>query len=1395
MNQPRNFNRQVKLSQPSLNQLVSQQKQQITETPEEKELAQKLLVLLNKEEQKNYVKICSLSFGQQRLWFLHQLELDNSNDRVCEALQLSGNLNIDALQQALNTIVNRHEILRANFISVDGNPMQFIRENPSLPLSIFDLSGIENEVGQEIELKRLLQQETQKPFNLRSDMMLRASLIKKSDRLHILLLTAHQIVCDRYSLEIFSRDLAASYTALVTNKSSPLEELSIQYTDFITWQQEQLQSEALETQLAYWKNQLKGKLSVLELPTDRRRPTIQSGRGARQPLVISQPLVEAIQALSRQEGCTLFMTLLAAFKVLLYRYSAREDILVGAPVASRDRFETESLIGNFVNTLVFRSDLSGEPSFRELLNRVRQVALEAYGNQDVPFAKLLEELQPDRNLSYNPLFQVMFSLQSASKSTLELPELNVEFLPIDRETTQFDLTLEIKEIAGELKGWFEYNTDIFETETVARMVGNFQILLEAIVANSEQPIDELSLLTAAEKHQVLMAWNDTKAEYTYDRTIHQLFEERVQQTPQQVALMFEDRQLTYQELNFRANQLGRYLQSLGVGAEVLVGIYMDRSLDVVVGLMAILKAGGAFLALDPSYPQERVAYMLDDAKVSILLTQEQLVETLPKHQAQIICLDRDRELIDRQNSENLDTLVTAENLAYAIYTSGSTGKPKGAMIVHANVCHYVQAMALRLGIVNSDRYLHTASFAFSSSVRQLMVPLCQGATILITNAEQRRNPLVMFELIKQRQVTVIDIIPSHWRNCINTLAQMEVEARNTLLNNQLRSIVSASEPLSSDIPRQWSFGFKHEARLINMFGQTETTGIVATYPIPREDDEQVKIVPIGKPLPNAQIYILGKNLNPSPIGVPGELYIGGANLARGYLNRPELTEEKFIANPFIGEEGARIYKTGDLARFLPDGNIDFLGRIDNQVKIRGFRIELGEIEAALVNRADVKEVVVIAREYQSGEKRLIAYIVPDGNSPNVSELRRSLKEILPEYMVPFAFVLLDKLPRTPNGKVNRNDLPAPDLTRQESAESFVAPRNETERQLAKIWEKILSVQPIGIRDSFFDVGGHSLLAVSLFTEIEQTFKQKLPLSTLFQAPTIEELANIIKGEASLVSWSSLVPIQTNGSKPPIFLIHARGTSILLYQNLAKYLDKNQPIYGLQPKGLDGQQKALSRVEDMAAHYLQEIKTVQPEGPYYLGGYSFGGDIAFEMAQQLLKQGEKIDLLVLFDCRGANSFQRLPLSERLSMHFKNLSEKKQDYLVERILDWQRWFKDNFKFIFQKFAFQSFQKLGLTLPLLLRNAFIEDLNVQAAKNYKPELYPGKLTLLRAKEWLGGVGCEVDEQLGWGNLAGEGVEIYDVPGNHFSIFDEPHVQKLAETLNVCLDRVQIDRPKIDR
>ncbi|MCP6758403.1 MAG: amino acid adenylation domain-containing protein [Fischerella sp. CENA71] len=864
---------------------------------------------------------------------------------------------------------------------------------------------------------------------------------------------------------------------------------------------------------------------------------------------------------------------------------------------------------------------------------------------------------------------------------------------------------------------------------------------------------------------------------------HKWFETQVEQRPNAVAVIFGDQQLTYQQLNSRANQLAHYLQAMGVEPESLVGICMDRSLEIVVGLLAVLKAGGAYVPLDPAYPKERIAFIVEETQVSILLTQKHLVKELPQLNSRLVCLDTEWKTIARESKANPVSEVTPENLAYVIYTSGSTGKPKGVEIPHVNINYYVQAMSKALQLQTKDVYLHTASFSFSSSVRQLMVPFSQGATVVIATVEQLQKPLALFEFIKQHHITIIDLVPSYWRSCTDVLANLESDQRKNILDNQLRLILSASEPLLSDIPKKWRFEFKQDVRFINMYGQTETTGIVAVYPIPDSNEDQVTIVPIGGAIANTQIYILDEDLRPAPVGEIGEMYISGTCLTCSYLKRPDLTEKIFIPNPFSDRPGSYLYKTGDLARYLPDGNIAYVGRVDYQVKIRGKRVELGEIESNIALYPGIKQNIVMGKDDTSGNTRLVAYIVPQTFSNEINqtaftrELRNYLKQKLPEYMVPSAFIMLAAFPLTPTGKIDRRALPALNDVKQDLEETFVAPRNELELKLTKIWQKVLSVQPIGVKDNFFEVGGNSLIAVRLIADIERIWNRKLPLAILFETPTIEGLANVLRQEKQPENWtSSLVPIQLNGSKPPLFCIHPVGGNVLDYYHLANYLGREQPVYGLQAQGLTGKQEPLTSIEDMANHYIQEIRTIQPNGPYFLAGYSFGGVVAFEMAQQLHIQGQKVALLGLFDVSSPTlQPTRSSITKFLRVHLSNLKQLKPQQRLKYVKNWVQWrLKDgNYKNVLMS----ELSEPGYDFRVL-------ETNSQARKNYQPQVYPGTATLFRSK--LQPVKFAKHLDLGWDDLVGGGLEIYSLAGDHYSMLREPHVRELAEKLKFCLEQL---------
>jgi len=1039
-----------------------------------------------------------LSFAQQRLWFLEQLKPGNAFYNMPATVCLKGQLNVAALEQSLNQIMTRHEALRTNFVTVNGRPIQAIASTLTLTLRVVDLQQLP-ETEREIETQRLATEEAQQPFDLAAEPLVRTKLLQLTEAEHVLLLTMHHIVSDGWSIGVFLRELAALYEAFCNNVPLVLPELPIQYADFAVWQRQWLQGEVLESQLAYWKQQLDDAPALLELPTDRVRPAVQTFRGAFQTFTLSKELSDALMTLSQRQGATLFMTLLAAFQTLLYRYTGQTDICVGTPVANRNRSEIEELIGFFVNTLVLRTDVSGNPSFEDVVSRAREVALGAYAHQDLPFEQLVEELQPVRSLSYTPLFQVMFALQNAPMPSLELPGLTLNPLATESATAKFDLTLSVENTEQGLVGSWEYNTDLFDAATITRMAGHFQTLLEGIVANPEQRLLNLPLLSAAEQRQLLLEWNDTRADYRLDICIHQLFEAQVERTPDAIAVVFEDQQLTYRELNSKANQLAHHLQTLGVGPEALVSIYVERSLEMVVGLLGILKAGGAYMPLDPAYPKERLAFMLSDAQTSVLLTQEHLVEKLPEHQARVVCLDTNWEVIAQESESNPVNGATAEHLAYVIYTSGSTGTPKGVEIQHAGLVNLVTWHQQVYSVTPADRATQLAGLAFDASIWELWPYLTAGASIHIPPQEILLSPSELLKWLATKAITLC-FMP--------TPLAIAVLEENWPTDLALRVLLTGGDKLYRKPQKALTFS------LVNHYGPTENTVVTTYAPVDTVTGSDIA-PPIGRPIANTQVYLLDQHLQPVPVGVPGELHIGGAGLARGYLNRPELSAEKFIPNPFSDEPGSRLYKTGDLARYLSDGNIEFLDRIDQQVKIRGFRIELAEIESLLSHYPGVREVAVIVREDVPGDKRLVAYVVPHAEHALLTtDLRCFLEEKLPKYMVPSAFVLLEVLPLTPNGKVDRRALPVPEGLRHELTVDYVAPQSEMERTIAAIWQEVLQVDKVGVHDNFFDLGGHSLLVIQVHTKLRDALNRELSVVDIFQHPTISALANYCSQKTS-----------------------------------------------------------------------------------------------------------------------------------------------------------------------------------------------------------------------------------------------------------------------------------------
>ncbi len=1035
-----------------------------------------------------------LSFAQQRLWFLNQMQPDLAVYNLPMAIEVEGFLDIAALSQSLNKIVCRHEVLRTQFVTRNGQPEQVIGEPEPVAIVQIDL---QNSPDPKAQIQEVAITDAQKPFDLSQDQLLRVTHLKLSETKSVVLFTLHHIIADGWSMEILVQELGAGYRAALMGQTPSLPELPIQYADFALWQRHWLQGEQLKQQLDYWRQKLDDNLPVLQLPTDGSRFRVQTYRGAVEQFSLSSELSQKLTDLAQRQSTTLFMTLLAAFKVLLYRYTSQADVVVGTPVANRQRAEVEGLIGLFVNTLVLRSQLTPQSSFQSLLQQVKATTLEAYDHQDLPFEKLVEALQPERDLSHSPLFQVKFRLENAPQETLSLPGLTFKRLSQSVTTAKLDLSVDLYETPEGIVGGFEYNCDLFKAEMIQRMVVHFQTLLASIVAFPEQPLCELPMLTADEREQQLVNWNQTRKSYRQDSCFHYLFEEQVELWPDDIAVIYdngnETQQLSYTELNQHSNQLAHYLQSLEVGPESIIGICVDRSLDMIIAMLAVLKAGGAYLPLDPAYPPERLDYMLTDAQVAILLTHSQIPLSTT---AQRINLDTDWP--QNQPDTNPTHTVDPDHLAYLIYTSGSTGKPKGVLIPHGGLVNLTEDKIRVCQVRPGDCILQFFSFSFDASIPEIIMALATGSKLLLASATTLLPGPDLKALLRRHQVTHITLTPS-------ALVSVPYDSFPNL-----RMVLVGGEAPSPELIATWS----QNRLFINAYGPTETT--VNASMVPCGNSHPVE--PTLLPSTNKQLYILDDNLQLLPIGVPGELHIGGVGLARGYLHRPDLTAERFIPDPFvnpkhINDAQSTLYKTGDLAEYLPDGRIKILGRIDNQTKIRGFRIELGEVERVLQSHPDIKASVVIVRE-DVGSKRLVAYGIPiqEGAQATPVEVRQFVAETLPQYMVPSVFMWLPTLPLTANGKVDTQALPAPTVT---STQDQIAPRSQTEQVLAEIFAQVLTLESVGIYDDFFELGGHSLLATQLVAQLLNQFEVEITVIDLFEAPTVAALAQRVEQKQRL----------------------------------------------------------------------------------------------------------------------------------------------------------------------------------------------------------------------------------------------------------------------------------------
>jgi amino acid adenylation domain-containing protein len=1301
----------------------------------------------------------ALSVAQERLWFLSQINPEDTSANIARAVSIAGPLKRDVLHRSLQCMIHRHELLRTTFATtqlyagVDSTPVQLVADAGSLLIEVVDISETPDE-ELKATAKRVAREQLARTFDLSLGPLIRATLIRLNHQSHVLLITAHRIVADEESLNILFRELWQVYAAGGDPAMAHLSPMPAQYAHFAARQLDNLGSEAAETAIDYWRQGLEGAPPAVELPGRRSSAARRTPAGATVSSVLDDRLVARLRAFARGEDVTLRTVLLSAFAILLSRYSSQRPIVIGLQIINRQQADERDLIGPVSNVLPLRLDLSPTALFVDLLHQVEELVLESEKRGFVPFEKLLQELNVERSLSRPPLVQVTFDFRTVEEEKGHVDALVIDGFELDFGVKNFEISLDVNAARDRLECHFRYDEDIYDASVIEGLAGHFHVLLNAVACTPRQAISALPLLSAAEREQVLVKWNTTGAAYEQGLCVQQLFEAQAERTPGATAVVDQQQHLTYTELEQRANQLAWRLRREGVGCESLVAVCLERSVDLVVALLGIWKAGGAYVPLDPSYPQPRLRYVLEDTHAEVVITQRQLAARLPAIGKQL-WLDEEREQLAQESTARPARLNRPESLGYVIYTSGSTGRPKGVAIEQRSTVALLQWAQTVYGPEDLSGVLASTSVCFDLSVFELFLPLSVGGTVVLAeDALQLASGQWGVEL------SLINTVPS-------AMAEL---LRLECLPRSVRVVNLAGEPLAQTLVQQLYEQGGIE-RVYDLYGPTEDT-TYSTYAL--RSGEQAAT--IGRPIANTQVYLLDGLLQPVPIGVAGELYLGGAGLARGYLNRPELTAEKFIPNPY-GEAGTRLYKTGDLARYQADGQLQYLGRGDQQVKVRGYRIELGEIEAALREHPSVRDAVVVVHE-----RRLVAYVVrsaqPATNGASLgSVLREFIISKLPEYMAPAFFLELEKLPLTSNGKIDRRALPAPEEVRVHLSKDHVAPRDKVEEQLARLWAKVLQLKTVGVTDNFFEIGGDSLLAARLFAQIHNRFGKNLPLSTLFVSPTVEQLATRLREGEAGASWSSLVPIQPHGSKPALFCVHAAGANVLIYRPMSRHLGDDQPVYALQAQGLDGREP-YTRVEDMAAHYVKEIRAFQPDGPYYLLGASFGGLVIYEMAQQFLAQGQEVGFLGMLN----TNCPVYSLGKKLACHLGHLKER-------GVREYARGFSQSLR--------RRLNKTEDGAPNVEVQSVVQDQQdealvrtvaaiLEAEQNYVPsrKRYPGKITFF----WADDAPRDFeDNRQAWTKIAAGGCEIHVVPGTHTRMREEPHVQKLVEKLKPCLERAR--------
>ncbi|MFJ5122892.1 amino acid adenylation domain-containing protein [Kitasatospora sp. NPDC088548] len=1313
------------------------------------------------------------SFTQERMWLVERLSDGPALYNVHEVFRLRGPLDVAALGHGLTDLVRRHEVLRTVFPEQDGRPRPSVSPVRPIELPVTDLRSEPAELRTRRALD-LVHTEILRPFDLTAAPLLRASLLRMDENDHVLVVVVHHIAVDGWSMPLLWDDLSTMYRSRLEGREHELPPLPIQYADFAHWQRNRLSGDRLRSQLDYWKTQLTG-LSPLDLPTDRPRGPVRSGRGERITFTVPEELAERLRRVGRRHGATMFMTLLAAFQALLARCSGQSDVAVGTPVAGRTRPELDPLVGSFINTLVIRTDLADDPGFSDLLDRVRRTSVDAYAHQDVPFERLVQELRPERGLDRNPLFQVMFAGLSDPAAALRLAGAEAEQIDVDNGTAKVDLSLVVADRPTGTTGTVAFDTDLFDRATVERLVGHYLRLLDSASSDPGRPVSRLDLLTDAEREGLLVAANATDEPFPSDLCVHELVEERARLTPDAVAVRCGAHRLTYRELDRRANQLARHLRARGAGPERLVGVCLPRSADLVVALLAVLKSGAAYLPLDPDLPARRMSFMLADAEVPLLLTQRSLSDRLPRNSAATVWMDAEARLIAALPEDRLPALATPAGLAYSIYTSGSTGRPKAVLVPHEGVVNYLVVRGRQLDLSGADVVASVASISFDVIVPQVLMPLAWGASVVIAPSEVAVDGPRLTEMMREFGVTTLMATPATWLLLLDSGWK----------GGSRFQAICVGEPLQPRLARRL---LDVVPTLWNGYGPTEASVGCVTRRVDAERDlgRPGGSVPIGRPLGNLRIYLLDRAGAPVPVGVPGEIHIGGVGVTRGYANRPGLTAERFVPDPF-GGDGGRLYRTGDLARYLPDGNLVFLGRTDEQVKIRGYRIELGEIEAALCARPGVARAAVTVRG-SGTDAELAGYVVWQDRPGDPAALRRSLRETLPEFMVPATLTVLDRIPLTTNGKVDRAALPAP--ARRGPEEGVLPPRDRLELLMTRIWGRVLSIPRVGVRDNFFELGGHSLRAVELVEAIRREWGVTVPLNTVFRHPTVEGLCAELPTASAALRRLVVPLVEGDRRGAPLILVHPQSGDVCSFLHLAEHLTAGhltagRPVYGLEAVGYNTDEQPPATVEEQAERYLRELRAVLPDGPYLLAGWSFGGLVAFEMARLLEERGHPPGFLGIIDVgapgsmgpsgdRDTSEATRFAIASGPPAH----AVDERDDLDER---------DAIALLLHDAHVRELLPARVRTEQLRRMVRVFTANGEAAGRYRSTArLRTAIHLFTSAETHPTLGSPVVVPALWQEHTQGALSVVEVPGNHHDMLSPPHVASFAGALSAILEEL---------